>query len=186
MYGIKLTPSTREEFEKVAFVLKARLKEDKLNPFKTVVHAERIKTGTRLVASDGKRLHVADIQAKIQDGEYKPVVTRESISFGEKLKGIKYPDWNAVIPEKYRKRGIIDLGKTGMGKDRRETAALSVAFKYLMAKTGEVINLGFLEDLPKTEWAFYKESGKQKVILLKPENAKQDSLVVIMPMAVAA
>jgi hypothetical protein len=186
MYEIKLTPSTKEEFETVAFVLKARQKENKEKPYKTVIHVEPIKTGSRLVATDGKRLHVAEIKAKIRSGEYKPTVTKESISFGEPVKGISYPEWNTVLPEKSRKRCVIDLGNTSLGKNRRETAALTVAFKHLMVKTGEVINLGYLEDLPKVEWSIYKEPGRLKVIVLKPEKPKKDALVVIMPMSIAA
>jgi hypothetical protein len=186
MYEIKLTPQTREEFERVAFVLKARSKEGGDSPFTTVVHVERTKTGSRLIATDRKRIHIAEVGAKIREGDYRPNATKELISFGKQVPGIKFPDWTKVIPEKSRKRCVIDLGHTGLGRDKKQTAAFSAALKNFIDKTGEIVNLGYLEDLPKREWSVYKETGKNKFILLRPEKTAKGVLAVIVPMNAAA
>jgi hypothetical protein len=174
-----------DTFDRIAFVLKARLKENRERPWTSVLHVEQMRTGSRLVATDGKRMHVALIGTRIKSGNYKPVVTKDTISLGEPVAGILFPAWNRVIPENPRKRGTVNLSRTGMGKDKELTAALSAAFKTLIAKTGEVINLGYLEDLPKTGWDLYKEPGKLKAVMLKQRNVK-DAFAVIVPMTIAA
>ena len=185
MYEIKKADS-EEEYGLVVFVCKARLSKSKKKPYTTVFHVEQTIKGSRLVATDGKRLHVAEIKTRIKNGNYRPVITKDSVSFGEPLSGIFYPNWNSVIHENPRKRLTIDFEKTGMGKDRRLTAFLSEAYSVLVKKTGEVVNLGYLEDLPKTTWAVYKEPGKLKPILLRPEGGEDNKYAVIMPMGIAA
>jgi hypothetical protein len=183
MYEIKNTPANRDEFDRVQFVCKARSNNRK-QPYTAVLHIEGTAKGSRLIATDGKRIHVAEITAKIKSGNYKPVVTKDTISFGKPVAGITFPDWTKVLPEKARKRGTIDLGDTGLGKDRRLTAGLTAVLKSFMVKTGEVINLGYLEDLPKTEWDIYKQPGKP--ILLKQQNTNRDTFAVIVPINTAA
>jgi hypothetical protein len=176
----------QEDYDQIIFVCKARLKDDKKKPFTNVVHVEQTIKGSRLVATDGKRLHVAEIKTRILSGNYCPVITKDGVSFGKQIKGIMYPNWNSAIPENPRKRLTIDLVKTGMGKDRKLTALLSEAYSIFSKKTGEVVNLGHLEDLPKTTWTVYKEAGKFKPILLKPEKEEDSKYAVIMPLGVAA
>jgi hypothetical protein len=176
----------QEEYDSIVFVCKARLKENKKKPYTTVIHVEQTIMGSRLVATDGKRLHVAEIKTRIKNGNYRPVITKDSISFGKPVTGLFYPNWNSVIPENPRKRLTIDLEKTGMGKDRKLTAFLSEAYSVFTKKTGEIVNLGYLEDLTKTTWTVYKEPGKFKPILLKPEGEGNKKYAVIMPMGVAA
>ena len=53
-----------EDFERMSFVVKARAKASD-RPFKTVLHVEQTRTGSRLVATDGLRLHVAEISKKM-------------------------------------------------------------------------------------------------------------------------
>ena len=55
-----------DEFERALFVCKARSVNAK-HPFTSVVHVEWTRTGTRLVASDGQRLHVAGSEAEADD-----------------------------------------------------------------------------------------------------------------------
>ena len=185
MYEIKKLEKP-EEYDLIVFVCKARLREDKKKPYTEVLHVEQTIKGSRLVATDGKRLHVAEIKSRIKNGNYRPVIAKDSVSIGEPVSGIFYPNWNSAIPENPRKRLTIDLGKTGMGKDRKLTAFLSEAYSVFTKKTGEVVNLGYIEDLPKTTWSAYKETGKLKPILLKPEGGEENKYAVIMPMGVAA
>ena len=185
MYEIKRLDN-EEEYGLVVFVCKARLARNKKKPYTTVLHVEQTIKGSRLIATDGKRIHVAEIRTRIKNGNYRPAITKDSVSLGEPLSGIFYPNWNSVIPENPRKRLTLDLEKTGMGKDRKLTASLSEAYSAFVRKTGEVVNLGYLEDLPKTTWTAYKEPGKLKPILLKPEGDEDNKYAVIMPMGIAA
>ncbi|GHV71811.1 hypothetical protein AGMMS49928_25440 [Spirochaetia bacterium] len=169
------------DFEKMSFVLKARLADAK-KEFLTVLHVEQTKTGSRLIACDGLRLHFAEINRKIKGGDYKPVVTKDRISLGEPVEGIVFPNWVKVIPENTEKRAVIDLADTGMGKNRDQTERLSWVFHSFANQTGELINLRFLEDLIKTKWLVYCQSQKNKAMVLKEEGAENSVFAVIIPL----
>jgi hypothetical protein len=169
----------------MGFVIKACAKTAG-DQFKTVLHVEQTRSGSRLVATDGSRLHVAEISKKIKSGDYKPHVTKDLITLGDPVEGVKFPAWPKAIPaEKAVKRGVINLADTGMGKDRAETEKLSLAFNSFVKQAGEPVNLRYLEDLTKREWAVYCQEGKRKAIMLK-ENGKPDDkspVAVILPIA---
>jgi hypothetical protein len=169
-------------FDRVAFVFKARSTNTN-RKFLTVLHVEQIKTGSRLVATDGMRLHVAEINQKIKSGDYKPIVTKDRISLGEPVEGIVFPNWANVIPGTTRKRGTIDLADTGVGKDRNQTERLTWAFNSFVNQTGELINLRYLEDLTKKKWTIYSQNEKHKAIVLKEAGAETSVFAVIMPLA---
>jgi len=180
-----------EDFERMLFVIKACARNGGFS-FKNVIHVEQTRTGSRLVATDGLRLHVAEISKKIKSGDYKAYVTKDAVSLGEPIKGVKFPVWAKAIPENTEKRGVINLANSGMGKDRKETEKLSLAFNSFLKQTGEPVNLRYLEDLTKREWAVYCQDGKRKAIVLKEKNSNMESpgtkgpLAVIMPIPLAA
>ncbi|WP_010260707.1 hypothetical protein [Treponema primitia] len=169
------------EFETISFVFKASAKEVN-REYLTVLHVEETKKGSRLIASDGVRLHVAEIGLKITGGNYKPVLTKDTIIFGKLVENIHYPNWTRVIPENTRKRGVIDLTDTSRRKDRSQTERLSRVFHAVMNQTGELINLSYLEDLPKKIWSVYCQNEKGKAIVLKEYGAEESVFAVIMPL----
>jgi hypothetical protein len=146
---------------------------------------ERTKTGSRLIATDGLRLHVAMIDRKIKSGDYKPIVTKDGISLGEPVEGILFPVWARVVPGNTRQRGIIDLADTGMGKDRNQSERLSRAFNAFVNQTGDLINLRHLEDLTKKKWSVYCQSEKHTAVVLKEEGSGESVFAVVMPLAEA-
>ena len=179
-----------KDFELMGFVIKAMLKTADV-PYKTVLHVERSRTGSRLVASDGLRLHFAEISAKIKSGNYRPHVAKDTIALGEPLEGISFPIWAKEIPEKAEKRGLINLKESGLGRKRKEAEKLSIAFHTLTRETGETVNVRFLEDLIKREWTIYKQEGRRAIILRqkpgKPgDHGNRGPVAVIMPIAGAA
>jgi hypothetical protein len=180
-----------KDFELMSFVIRACSKiSDK--PFRTVLHVEQTRQGSRLVACDGQRLHVAEISKKIKSGDYKPHATKDTIILGEPVTGIKFPAWSKAVPEKSQKLGVINLEKSGLGKDRKETENLTVALRAFTEQTGETINLRFLEDLTKREWAVYGKKDSRMGIVLRQKNGKfgepdeKSPVAVIIPIAKAA
>jgi hypothetical protein len=169
------------EFERMAFVVKACAKDPKRECL-AVLHVEQTGTGSRLVATDGLRLHVAETSLKIKAGDYKPVVARDCISLGKPEKDTAFPNWRKVVPESVRKRGMINLEDAGMGKDRNQTERLSVAFNSFVRQTGELVNLRHIEDLTKKTWSIHCQAEKRKAIVLKEQGAKTDTFAVIMPL----
>jgi hypothetical protein len=181
------------DFERMSFVIKACAKKAETDkPFKSVLRVEQTKTGSRLIACDGQRLHVAEISKRIKSGHYKPYVTKDAVTLGEPVEGVKFPSWSKAIPENTEKRGEINLEKSGLGRDRKETEKLSIAFNTVAKQTGETVNLGFIEDLPKREWTVYSLNEKGKVIVLRQKTTKagepdgKSPVAVIMPIDQAA
>ena len=179
------------DFELMGFVIRACDKtSDDL--FKTVLHVEQTRTGSRLIASDGHRLHVAEISKKIKSGNYRPHATKDEIALGSPVEGVKYPAWAKAIPEAVVKRGAINLEKSGLGKDQTETEKISIALSAFTRQTGETVNIRFIEDLTKREWAVYSQNEKRKAVVLKQKNRKtgepdeKSPVAVIVPIAQAA
>jgi hypothetical protein len=180
-----------KDFELMNFVARICLKNAD-RQYKTVLHVEQTRRGSRLVASDGLRLHVAEISKKIKSGDYKPHVTKDTITLGQPLEGVYFPSWSKAVPKNVMKRGEINLEKTGLGKNRKQSEKLSVALHEFMKQTGEPVNLRFLEDLPKSEWIVYSQNEKQRAVVLRQKPVGIDvpedksPFAVIMPIAEAA
>jgi hypothetical protein len=108
------------------------------------------------------------------------------------VEGIRFPHWNTAIPEKTEKRGVINLTETGLGKNRKETEKLSLAFNSFVKQTGEPVNLRYLEDLTKCEWVVFCQDGKRRAIVLRERHGGPDMpddkgpVAVIMPIPQAA
>jgi hypothetical protein len=174
-----------EDFERALFVCKAR-SVNATRPFTAVVHVERMRTGTRLVAGGDLRLHAAEIKARIPRGDYKPAVTKDLIAFGEPVEGIIFPNWKNIIPEAAVNKGTLNLGNTGMGRNPKSAAGMSLAFNDFLRKSGEVINLRYLDDLPKKEWTVKIHRGRKTVIILEQKDAGKETYAVFVPLAEAA
>jgi len=172
-----------KDFELMDFVTKVCLKTaDQL--YKTVLHVEQIRKSSRLIASDGLRLHIAYISKKIKSGDYYPNKTKDTISLGEPMEGIDFPVWSKAIPVNAKKRGVIDLKKSGLGKNQEETDCLSVALFTFIKQTGQTINLRFLDDLLKREWTVFSENERGVAIILKQNPVKIDEAKEKSPMAI--
>jgi hypothetical protein len=182
---ITRTLANKNDFDKLHFVCKARSNDDRYQ-FKTVIHVERTRTGCRVIATDGCRLHVCETKLKIESGDYKPVVTKDSIDLKEPLNGILFPNWVRVIPDDTRKKMEIDLAETGIGKNVQMAEKMSRAFTTVVKKTGMSINLRYLEDLPKTDWVVYTQKEKGKALVLKQKSDPDGVYAVIMPLPEAA
>jgi hypothetical protein len=180
--GVFTLIQNKDEFERVLFVLKATNKQS-TREFTTVLHVERTKTGSRLVATDGLRLHVAEIGTKIKSGNYKPVVSKDAIRLGTPVGDVQFPAWTKVIPARAVRKGEINLESTGAGKSRSASMAMTRAYNSFVKQSGERVNPHFLEDLPKKQWSIYCQKEKRKPLVLKEDGAAMETYAVIMPLA---
>jgi hypothetical protein len=169
------------DFERMAFVIRACAK-DVLPPYRCVLHVEQTKTGSRLVATDGRRMHVAEIGRKIKSGNYKPLMTKDAIGLGGLAGDVAFPNWTRVVPDNTVKRGIIDLEQSGFGKDPKQTEKLAIAVNAFMRQTGETVNLRYLEDLPKKRWIVHSQKEKGRAVILKESGAEKTNFAVLMPL----
>jgi hypothetical protein len=168
------------DFDRMAFVIRACSK-DTDKPYINILHVEQTRTGSRLVATDGRRLHVSEIPKKIKSGNYKPVMTKEAISLVDADKDIRFPAWPKVVPEKTTRRGVIHLENAGFCKDQKQTEKLTLAFNSFVRQTGETIKLRYLEELTKKSWAVYSQAEKGKAVILKEHGAEDSVYAVLMP-----
>jgi hypothetical protein len=182
---IRRAAANRDDFDKLLFVCKAR-SGDRNRRNLTVLHVEGTRSGTRLIATEGKRLHVAETGLKIPSGNYFPYVTKEVVSFGEPVEGITYPNWAKVIPNNPSKKASIDLTRTGFGKDVTQTERLSTAYTDFVKNAGVTVNLRFIEDLPKTDWEVYGEKAKNRPLVFKKMDDPERTFAIMMPLAEAA
>ena len=173
-----------DDFAQMSFVLKARAKSGGRS-FRTVLHVERTRNGSRLVATDGQRLHVAEITKRIAGGDYMATVSRDFIALGEPLDGIGFPEWEKAVPRNAAKSGEIDLGKTSTGNSAKKAAEMSIAVNALNAATGFVVNMRHVAELPKTSWTVYREPGFGKV-LVRQRGREDRAFAVFAPVGKAA
>jgi hypothetical protein len=168
-------------FERIQFVCKA-LKKNTGHPFTTVVHVEHTRSGTRFVAADGKRLHVAEIRGRIPKGDYKPKVKRDIITL-ELVDDINYPNWKNIVPETALNKGTLKLDHAGIGKDMEMAADMSLAFNDFVQKTGTIVNLKYLDDLPKREWRLSVHRDRKTVVMMEQKDAPNNAFAVFAPLA---
>jgi len=184
MVKIIRTKENRVDFERIAFVCKARTV-DAERPYTSFIHVEHTKEGSRLVATDGKtRLYVVSVRVRIPSGDYKPVVSKDSIVFVKPATDVKFPDWSRAVPKDMAKSGVLSLEKTGKGKAADKSANLSLVANTMNKKTGMVVNVRHIAELPKTVWSVYKEPKSGKVVV--KEKNEEDNFAVFIPVGKAA
>jgi hypothetical protein len=170
------TPAAnREEFEKIIFVLKACDKNSG-RAFTNVLHIERLKNGSRLVATDGKRMHVSEIRAKVKPGDYKPVVVKGLVKLGMPVPDAGFPDWERAVPTDTVYRGCISFANAVVNENSGAYAAFS-------KMGGEKVNPSYLSDLTKKAWLVYRQNEKRKALLLKEYGDEKKTYAVIMPLS---
>jgi len=165
----------KEEFEKILFVLRACDSSGGSTMFTNVLHIEKTSDGSRLVATDRKRMHVTDVSARIKPGNYKASVTKDKITLEKSGFFGDYPNWKSVVPVNVKRCGCISLENITGAKTNTANSAFT-------KMSGEKINPDYLADLTKNVWAVYRQNEKRKAVLLK-EYGSKETYAVIMPMA---
>ena len=180
--GVFTLTQNREEFERILFVLRACNKYSS-TAWTNALHVEQSETGSRLVATDGKRMHVAEIETRIKPGNYKPIVSRDAVKLGIPLQDIQFPDWKKAVPQATARCGAISLENTAIGKAQSTAREKSRVYDSFVKQSGERVNPRFLEDLTKKRWIICCQGEKRKPVLLREEGARMDAYAVIMPLS---
>jgi hypothetical protein len=185
IYEIVKKNDKDHDLENAQFVVKA-ISDDKSRPGICVVHVERTRSGSRLICTDGRRLHIAEITTRIGEGNYEPIVTRSSVILKGPVPETDFPNWKRIMPAKTIEKGTINLEKAALGKNTSMSGSLSIVYSQVVAKTGEVVNIRYLDDLQKKEWRILSQDGRLKPILFKRTVGDKELIAVIMPMDAAA
>ena len=174
--------TNKEEFENVLFVMKA-LSEKNSADFTNVIHAENARIGSRIIATDGKRLHVALLQDRIPEGNYRVRHSDSVIVLLRETAPLHYPSWKNVIPEKTRLKADIDLSTTDEIGTIQAMEKLSVANTIIVRKTGRSINFQFLSDLAEMKWKLYAGGSKTQPVVFRKVNQEETVFAVLAPLS---
>jgi DNA polymerase III sliding clamp (beta) subunit (PCNA family) len=147
---------------------------DETRFFMTGIHIERAGDKTILVATDGRRLHIATVDTvDIEPGDYQVKEnTRDFMILYPMDNDIQYPNWKRIVKTlETQKRVKIDLAGT------KNKADFSRSLYQLFQATGAAVNIEHLEPLAGREWDVYF-SEKEKAHTFVAENL----IAIIMPM----
>jgi hypothetical protein len=121
-------------------------------------------------------MHVTEIRTRIKPGNYKTVVTKDTIKLGMPVTYVNFPNWQAVVPTDITRRGCIYFDNPAMNEN-------SSVYKSFTKMTGEKVNPNYLADMAKKSWVVYCQNEKRKALLLK-EHGANETYAVIMPLSV--
>lgn len=172
-----------KDHEKITFVIKA-LSENGYGTFTSVVHVEGTRNGSRVIATDGKRIHIAILDTKIPNGNYVPLVKGYAVYLKSPSTEITYPAWRNVIPEQTRFKTEIDIEEFHNGVTLTGAEKLSLAYHTIIGKTGRAINVRYLGDLSEHTWKVYSEKDKTQSLVFKDSKEGDSLFAVIAPLAV--
>jgi hypothetical protein len=176
---------SKEEFDTIRFVTKGIIK--KLEPseeYKNVVHVESFNEKRYIVGTDGSRLYGGHIKYSIDDGDYEvQSANNKYIKLVRYEMTHEYPDWKDIIFQtKTIEKGVVDLLNTGLTRNINITQKASKEFEYLVRLTNKLVNIRFVDDLPKMDWTF-STAEKSIFVVLRPSDTNKDLFAVIMPIA---
>ena len=171
---------SRANYEKIVFCMKA-MGNVASSLFTRYMHIENTRTGSRIVCTDGKRLHVANISVRIPAGNYQPELKDNCITFRNPA-DIIFPAWKNVIPEETVFKGTVSLDGLTAGTKSERDEKFSAVYCSFLANAGFSVNMGFLKDLPSAKWNIFAQSGRKK--LVKLENATdRNQFAVFVPLS---
>ncbi|MCR5622917.1 MAG: hypothetical protein K6G18_13845 [Treponema sp.] len=168
------------DYERVLFCMKA-MGRTAAATFVRYMHVENARKGSRIVCTDGKRLHVANLSIRIPAGNYQPKATGSGICFGQPVE-TAFPAWRNVVPEDAAFKGTMELGwpETGTRSEREEK--FSRMYCALQSDSGVSVNMGFLKDLPSAKWKVFARGGQKKLLMLENSEEKEQ-FAVFVPLA---
>jgi len=170
-----------KDYEKILFCMKAM--GGKRNVlFTRYMHIENTRTGSLIVCTDGKRLHVANISIRIPAGNYQPVIKDYSISFGTS-KDIAFPAWRNVVPEDADYKGLLQLEGINSGSKVERDERFTNIYCSFLFDTGFNVNVGYIRDLPTANWKIFTKTGRNNLVLLKNLKDEQNQFAVFVPLS---
>ena len=171
---------SRENYEKIMFCMKAMGGAG--SPlFTRYMHIENARTGSRIVCTDGKRLHAALVSIRIPAGNYRPEAKDGRVTFG-KSADISFPAWKNVVPDKADFKGTLELSGLGKGTRAEREEKFSILYCSLLSETGFNVNMGFIKDLPSARWNVFTKKGRNSIVMLK-NSEEQNQYAVFVPLA---
>lgn len=170
-----------KDYERIMFCIKA-LGGESDPDFTHYLHVENGRNGSRLVATDGKRLHVSNLSIRLPAGNYQPVVKDYSICLGSS-KEVAFPAWKNVVPDDADYKGMLELeGMNSGSKVERDEKFTNIYCSFIF-DTGFNVNLGYIKDLPANKWKIFTKKGRSNLVLLQNMQDEQNQYAVFVPVS---
>jgi hypothetical protein len=175
---------TRDDFERLVFVSKAISKDKKeTRPFKKLIHVEMVDDKKMAIATDGTRLHAAQIYLDLIPGDYTITIVKKRITLRCPIEsGDTYPNWKRVIPENKSEKTVVDFTGIRLSRDRTILERMSQRMYKLIKKTGKLINLYFLNDLTDHAWVVYTGDDTKNSPIVFSKQLEKEIFALIMPL----
>jgi hypothetical protein len=162
-------------WEAFRFISGAKSK-DQTRFFMSGVHVERAGNKTVLIATDGRRLHIAKIDTtEVDEGDYQVKEnTRDFMILYPHDTEIQFPNWRKIVESlETQKHMRLDITET------KNKAGFSQSLYQFFRATGSVVNIEYLEPLAGREWEVYFNK-KEKAHTFINGNL----MAIIMPMTI--
>lgn len=169
-----------EDYGKILFCMKAMGGKQSVL-FTRYMHIENTRTGSRIICTDGKRLHAANVKIRIPAGNYQPEVRNNCVCF-KNSSDIIFPAWKNVVPDETKLKGTVNLEGIGNGTKSEREEKFSAAYCSFLFDSGINVNMGFLKDLPCTKWNIFTKDGQNKLVKLENDEDK-NQFAVFVPLA---
>jgi hypothetical protein len=177
-----------DNYNKVLFVSKALSKDKKeirAALFKSLIHIDIEENKKIIIATDGQRMHMAQINVDLLPGDYNVRFDKDCIALIGPMEIVDfvYPTWRKILPSDVVKKVDINFRNTGLSKRKiSELTHMSMRMYSLIKETNKIINLCYLDDLTKDNiWSVcINEDMKNSPVLFK-HSINQDMIALIMP-----
>ncbi len=170
-----------KDYERIMFCIKALGKESDPD-FTHYLHVENGRAGSRVIATDGKRLHVSNLSIRIPAGNYQPVVKDYSVCFGAS-KEVVFPVWKNVVPEDATYKGLLQLEGLNSGSKVERDERFTNLYCSFLFDTGFDVNIGYIKDLPTANWKIFTKKGRNNLVLLKNLQDEENQYAVFVPLS---
>jgi hypothetical protein len=160
-------------WESFRFISGAKSK-DETRFFMSGIHIERAGDKTILISTDGRRLHIAQIDTiQIEPGDYEVKENTRDFMILYPMGEIQFPNWRKITKGLEMQRHI----KIGLAEKKDKGGFSRSLFQFFKA-ADTVVNIEYLEPLAGKTWDVYF-NDKEKAHTFISENL----MAIIMPMA---
>jgi hypothetical protein len=175
--------SMRDDYQRIYFVSRATDKDEVTRPFCTIIHVEPSESyGCRIIATEGKRLHLAELEYELPPGDYEfRTDSQEAVLKGPIGYEIQYPNYQGIIFKNQKYLYNLDFGNTGLGKNASKNLEMTRHIGRLVRRSNILINLRYLDDLVKLEWSVYVDADKESRAVIFKTKTPKELFAVLMP-----
>jgi hypothetical protein len=180
----------KDDFKRLIFIMRALNFNDLKREYTKIVRIERDSNNyTIAVSTDGYRIHYAQLNATIPEGNY--YINKEKINKIDSMtltyvpKDVfdNFPNWRKLTDIDQKESSIeVDFKRSGLTRDIGACGKITRRLYTILMKINKLINIRFLDDLEKeSHYIYYDKEKNDKPVKFKL-NSNKELAAYIMPM----